>query len=168
MAAPGARIGPGGRRPGSDPMKQTVVHPVDRHVGERLRLRRALMGMSQERLAELVGVTFQQIQKYERGLNRIGASRLVEIARILEVPVTWFFEGVDTPDATDGTPGFAGLAEPSAAFVHDAGTTPAPAPRFDRRETLELVRAFNRIPDPLVRRRLFELAKALAALEYRS
>lgn len=149
-------------------MKQTAVHPVDRHVGERLRLRRALLGMSQERLAELAGITFQQIQKYERGLNRIGASRLFEMARILDVPVTWFFEGVDASGRTVGPAAPPGLAEPPAEFLHEAGASTQPGARFDRRETLELVRAFNRIADPLVRRRLFELAKALAALEYRS
>lgn len=148
-------------------MKDVEPHPVDRHVGERLRLRRALMGMSQERLAELVGVTFQQIQKYERGVNRIGASRLFEIAKILDVPVTWFFEGLAGPADATGAAAFAGLAEPGSAFVHEGAGPLQPPPRFDRRETLELVRAFNRIADAQVRRRLFELTKALAALEYR-
>lgn len=148
-------------------MKDTAPHPVDRHVGQRLRLRRALLGMSQEKLAELVGVTFQQIQKYERGRTRIGASRLYDIARVLEVPVAWFFEELTPGDGETAATSFAGLAEPGAAFVYESATPAPSAPRFDRRETLELVRAFNRISDPLVRRRLYELTKALAALEYR-
>ncbi len=124
-------------------------------------MRRALMGLSQERLAELVGVTFQQIQKYERGANRIGSSRLYELSRVLGVPVGYFFEGLE--EERRPAPG---LAEPPAAFQHE--TAPRPEPRIiDRRETLELVRAFNRIPDPLVRRRLFDLTKALAEVSYR-
>ncbi len=139
-----------------------LPHPVDVHVGQRLRLRRALMGLSQERLAELVGVTFQQIQKYERGANRIGSSRLYELARVLAVPVDYFFEGLEER----ARPG-PGLAEPAAEFRHEAA--PRPEPRIiDRRETLEMVRAFNRITDPLVRRRLFDLAKALAEVPYRN
>ncbi len=138
-----------------------LPHPVDVHVGQRLRLRRALMGLSQERLAELVGVTFQQIQKYERGANRIGSSRLYELARVLAVPVEYFFEGFEEVPR----PG-PGLAEPAAGFRHETATRPEPR-IIDRRETLELVRAFNRITDPLVRRRLFDLAKALAEVSYR-
>jgi transcriptional regulator with XRE-family HTH domain len=142
--------------------------PVDVHVGRRLRLRRSLAGMSQERLAELLGITYQQVQKYERGANRIGSSRLHDIARFLDVPVAWFFEGMAEPRP-------AGLAEDGAAgFVFDApevAEAPAAAPTADEaasfgRETLEMVRAFNRIGDPLVRRRLFELAKALAAADW--
>ncbi len=138
-----------------------LPHPVDVHVGQRLRLRRALMGLSQERLAELVGVTFQQIQKYERGANRIGSSRLYELARVLAVPIDYFFEGLE--EARQPGPG---LAEPAAGFRHETAARPEPR-IIDRRETLELVRAFNRIPDPLVRRRLFDLAKALAEVPYR-
>ena len=137
-------------------------HPVDVHVGRRLRLRRALMGLSQERLAELVGVTFQQIQKYERGTNRIGSSRLYELARVLAVPVDYFFEGLE-----EGERRAPGLAEPAAEFRHETPSRPEPR-IIDRRETLEMVRAFNRIADPLVRRRLFDLAKALAEVSYRS
>jgi transcriptional regulator with XRE-family HTH domain len=138
---------------------------VDVHVGRRLRLRRSLVGMSQERLAELLGITYQQVQKYERGANRIGSSRLHDIARFLDVPVAWFFD--EMPGEAAAAPG---LAEDSPGFVFDAPEAPAPA--FDEgatfgRETLEMVRAFNRIGDPLVRRRLFELAKALAAVDWR-
>lgn len=143
--------------------------PVDLHVGRRLRLRRGLVGMSQERLAELLGITYQQVQKYERGANRIGSSRLHDIARILDVPVAWFFDEMEAAH-----PAASGLAEDApTSFVFDMADAPRaepPAPEAATfgRETLEMVRAFNRISDPLVRRRLFDLAKALAAVEWRT
>jgi transcriptional regulator with XRE-family HTH domain len=136
-------------------------NPIDVHVGKRLRLRRTLLGMSQERLGELLGLTFQQVQKYERGANRIGSSRLFELGQILDVPVSFFFD--DLPAGVGGAArGYAGpgLAEESSAFDHDDEGLP-----LDRRETLELVRAYYRIGDPAVRKRLFELAKALANLD---
>jgi len=162
---------PAERRPSADrPQPVDRPHPVDRHVGRRLRQRRALVGMSQERLGELLGITFQQIQKYERGANRIGSSRLFEIAGILAVPVSYFFEGIDAPAAGMAASGHAGtgLAEESAGFDFDAAAPPPAAEDVvvDSRETLELVRAFQRISDPLVRRRLFELTKVLANLSY--
>jgi transcriptional regulator with XRE-family HTH domain len=135
-------------------------NPIDIHVGRRLRLRRTLLGMSQERLGELLGLTFQQVQKYERGANRIGSSRLFELGRILDVPVSFFFD--DLPDAISASgAGYAapGLAEEGAGFEHADDALP-----LDKRETLELVRAYYRIGDPAVRKRLFELAKALANL----
>jgi transcriptional regulator with XRE-family HTH domain len=134
-------------------------NPIDVHVGRRLRLRRTLLGMSQERLAQLLGLTFQQIQKYERGVNRIGSSRLYELGQILDVPISFFFD-----DMADGGPAphvfVPGLAEESPGFAFDG----ARELQLDKRETLELVRAYNRIIDPAVRKRLFELAKALANL----
>jgi transcriptional regulator with XRE-family HTH domain len=134
-------------------------NPIDVHVGRRLRLRRTLLGMSQERLGQLLGLTFQQIQKYERGVNRIGSSRLYELGQILDVPVSFFFD--DMPDGEEAPELLApGLAEDSAEFAFDN----ARGPQFDKRETLELVRAYNRIADPVVRKRLFELTKALANL----
>ena len=134
-------------------------NPIDVHVGRRLRLRRTLLGMSQERLGQLLGLTFQQIQKYERGVNRIGSSRLYELGQILDVPVSFFFD--DMPDGEEAHELFApGLAEEPAEFAFDE----ARESRFDKRETLELVRAYNRIADPVVRKRLFELTKALANL----
>ena len=145
--------------------------PVDIHVGKRLKLRRTLVGMSQDRLGELLGITFQQIQKYERGTNRVGSSRLFAIGRILDVPVAWFFEGfeLEGPEPAAPAPG-PGLAEDRAGFVFEAPPPPeataAPSGEspVDSRETLELVRAFNRIHDPQIRRRFYELAKALAAM----
>jgi transcriptional regulator with XRE-family HTH domain len=140
----------------------TKPNPIDVHVGKRLRLRRTLLGMSQERLGELLGLTFQQVQKYERGVNRIGSSRLFELGQILDVPVSFFFD--DMPEGGASPPGgyaVPGLAEDRAPFEHDA---PGDLP-LDKRETLELVRAYYRIPDPAVRKRLFELTKALANLD---
>ncbi len=139
-------------------------NPVDVHVGQRLRLRRSLMGMSQERLGELLGLTFQQIQKYERGANRIGSSRLYAISRALEVPVAWFFEEMDGATRGAGIAHGPGLAEPPADFLMDGDPASVEPPLIDRRETLELVRAFNRIENPSVRRRIFELTKAIAAI----
>lgn len=150
-------------------------NPIDIHVGRRLRQRRTLLGMSQERLGELLGVTFQQVQKYERGANRIGSSRLYDLGRILDVPVSYFFE--DMPSvASVPAPGVlapGGFAPPAYALQEaSAGTFVFDAPQpvgsgVDTRETLELVRAFNRIHDGQVRRRLFELTKALADMAYR-
>jgi transcriptional regulator with XRE-family HTH domain len=137
-------------------------NPIDVHVGRRLRLRRTLLGMSQERLGQLLGLTFQQIQKYERGVNRIGSSRLYELGQILDVPISFFFDDM----AQDGrAPDLLapGLAEDPAGFAFDE----ARELQLDKRETLELVRAYNRIPDPAVRKRLFELTKALANLHDR-
>jgi transcriptional regulator with XRE-family HTH domain len=124
-------------------------NPTDIHVGARVRLRRTLLGMSQEKLGEAIGLTFQQVQKYERGANRVGASRLYDLSRVLEVPVSFFFEEMSTP-ANDKR---AGLAEGTERYESDP---------MLKRETLELVRAYYKITDPQVRRRLFDLAKALA------
>src|SRR5882757_6892629 len=114
--------------------------PVDIHVGARLRQRRTLLGMSQEKLAAAFGVSFQQIQKYERGANRVSASRLHQLTRILNVPVGYFFEGI-------------------VDLQHNGSTThPAnDSEMVASRETLELVRAYYRIEDPTIRRRLVDL-----------
>jgi len=127
--------------------------PIDVHVGARVRLRRTLLGMSQEKLGEALGLTFQQVQKYERGVNRIGASRLFDLARVLDVPIGFFFD--DMPDALSGnTSGrrLMGLSESQDSFEDDT---------LHRRETLELVRAYYRITDPSVRKRVFDLIKSL-------
>lgn len=127
--------------------------PIDSHVGSRVRLRRTLLGMSQEKLGQAVGITFQQIQKYERGLNRIGSSRLFQFAQVLDVPVSFFFENLPPGAADSASP--SRLAEPSAP-------PPVEDDNFSRRETLELVRAFYRISDRNTRRRIYELIKAVA------
>lgn len=124
-------------------------NPIDIHVGARLRLRRTLLGLSQEKLGEAVGITFQQLQKYERGSNRISASRLFNLSQVLGVPVSYFFEDMPSPEH---------IATPSA------DVPPSETEEFEsmaRRETLELVRAYYRIEDPSVRKRTFDLLKAL-------
>ncbi|WP_028796194.1 helix-turn-helix domain-containing protein [Thalassobaculum salexigens] len=137
---------PGRRRVGRPPTA-TNPNPIDIHVGTRVRLRRTLLGMSQERLGEALGLTFQQVQKYERGANRVGASRLFELAKALGVPVSYFF---------DDMPGEDGV-EPS---VPAAG--PMEEDPMRRRETIELVRAYYRITDDTARRRLYELMRSIA------
>jgi transcriptional regulator with XRE-family HTH domain len=132
-------------------MLTKAPNPVDRHVGSRMRMRRMLIGMSQEKLGEALGITFQQIQKYEKGTNRIGASRLHHIARVLGVPVEFFYEGAPQVGAVQG------FAEsPASGYVADFLTTS---------EGLELVKAFIAIKDPKVRRRIIDLAKALGQSE---
>ncbi len=123
-------------------------HPVDIHVGSRLRQRRQLLGLSQEKLGEAIGLTFQQVQKYERGANRIGASRLYELSRVLDVPVGFFFDEMSRETASR-----VGLGEgPAATYA---------APPLDR-DNLEFVRLYQRIADTSIRRRFFDLAKAIA------
>jgi transcriptional regulator with XRE-family HTH domain len=123
-------------------------NPTDIHVGSRIRLRRNMLGMSQEKLGETLGITFQQIQKYEKGTNRVGASRLQAIAEVLGVPVSFLFE--DAP-GQDGTA--RGLAEDaSTSLAIDFCTST---------EGLQLNRAFVRIKDAKVRRRIIELVKSL-------
>jgi transcriptional regulator with XRE-family HTH domain len=132
-------------------MMTKAPNPVDRHVGSRMRMRRMLIGMSQEKLGEALGITFQQIQKYEKGTNRIGASRLHHIARVLGVPIEFFYEGAPQVGAVQG------FAEsPASGYVADFLTTS---------EGLELVKAFIAIKDPKVRRRIVDLAKALGQSE---
>ena len=132
------------------------ANPIDVHVGSRMRLRRTLLGFSQGKLGEAVGLTFQQIQKYERGANRVGSSRLYALSRVLDVPVAYFFEEMPPEVSGKRGKGVPGLAEaPQVEFSADP---------LARRETLELVRAYYRIKDPKVRKRFFGLAKSLAAV----
>ncbi len=126
-------------------------NPIDVHVGSRIRLRRNMLGLSQEKLGENLGITFQQIQKYEKGTNRVGASRLQAISAILNVPVSFFFE--DAPGS--GVAGQAGFAEDSdATYVVDF---------LNSNEGVQLTRAFTCISDPKVRRKIIDLVKSLAA-----
>jgi transcriptional regulator with XRE-family HTH domain len=134
--------------------------PVDVHVGARLRLRRNLIGMSQEQLGKASGLTFQQIQKYERGTNRMGASRLYQLARFLDVPVSYFFEELPVPGASKGVQGLSdsGQAMPEGAPQNDNRI-------LQSRETLELIRAYYRITDSKQRRKVYDLIKSMAAGE---
>jgi transcriptional regulator with XRE-family HTH domain len=138
------------RRPGR--RKSDKPNPVDVHVGSRVRLRRNMLGLSQEKLGEAIGLTFQQVQKYERGANRIGASRLLELSRVLDVPVAFFYDETDPVRAPAIPVGFA--ETPQEGFDSDP---------MRRREAIELVEAYYEIEDTATRRRLFELAKSLAA-----
>lgn len=138
-----------GRTPSGRP------NPIDVHVGARVRLRRTLLGMSQEKLGDALGLTFQQVQKYERGANRIGASRLYDLARVLEVTVSFFFEEMNEEIM-------------AASPRHMVCATEDPPEVVDnlmaQRETLELVRAYYRITDSQVRDQVQELAKALGPI----
>jgi transcriptional regulator with XRE-family HTH domain len=137
-------------------------HPVDVHTGLRLRQRRSLLGMSQTMLGDAVGLTFQQIQKYERGSNRMGSSRLFEFAKVLDVPVSYFFDEMPS-NALTGRP-------MSGRQKKNYGEVATP---FDRtkdplikRETLELVRAYYKIRETRVRKRIFELVKTVGAASH--
>lgn len=131
--------------------------PIDVHVGGRIRLRRTLLGMSQERLGEALGLTFQQVQKYERGVNRVSASRLFDLARVLDVPIGFFYD--DLPTIVD-----APLTEHRASgFAEEQEAFGAAGEQLNQRETLELIRAYYRITDVAVRKRVFELVKSMAS-----
>jgi transcriptional regulator with XRE-family HTH domain len=154
-SGPGAELLPGGPRhdwhgncfflsrehdvPGREG-RWNVKHPVDAHVGKRVRHRRWMVGMTQQQLADKVGIKFQQIQKYETGMNRVSASRLWEIAAALEVPIAYFFDGIEAASAQ---------------------TEPAQGDYLADKEALELVRSYYAIPEPQ-RRRLFDLARVLS------
>src|SRR3712207_2672757 len=133
-------------------MTKKAPNPIDQHVGSRVRMRRMLIGMSQEKLGEALGLTFQQVQKYEKGTNRIGASRLHRIASVLGVPIEFFYEGA--PHASSTTQGFADAA--SSNYVSDF---------LSSGEGVQLVKAFLAIKDPGVRRKIVELIKALGGDE---
>lgn len=124
--------------------------PIDIHVGSRVRMRRTLLGMSQEKLGNALGLTFQQIQKYERGANRIGSSRLYKLSHILDVPVGYFFEDMQEETVK------------RARGLSDTGPEAFEQDKLAKRETLELVRAYYKITDPKVRKKTFELVKAVA------
>jgi transcriptional regulator with XRE-family HTH domain len=127
-------------------------NPIDKHVGARVRMRRLMVGMSQGKLGEALDVTFQQVQKYEKGANRIGASRLQQLARVLEVPPSYFFEGAPTGETTAS-----GFAEPDGnSYVVDFLST---------NEGLQLNRAFAAIKDSKVRKKILDLVQSLAAGE---
>jgi len=137
-------------------MAKKAPNPIDKHVGARVRMRRMMLSMSQEKLGDALGLTFQQVQKYEKGTNRIGASRLQQISHILQVPVSFFF---------DGAPNI-----PGSARVEGMGEAPSPAYVSDFLATsdgLALTKAFMRISDSKLRRRIVDLVEQIAAGEKR-
>lgn len=146
----------------SEGSTESTPSPIDVHVGARIRQRRTSLGMSQEKLGDALNLTFQQIQKYERGTNRVGASRLYDLCRVFDVTADYFFEGLPNfeppasfPMSGAGWQGQYGMAEKQAAFGQDDPSA---------RETTELVRAFAKIADPKVRERILDLVKSLATV----
>ena len=137
------------------PVSEDGPDPIDQHVGTRIRGRRVGLRISQTKLGQSIGVTFQQIQKYESGTNRVGASNLFKIAKALGVEVSFFFEGVVREEMGMGAPSL-GLAEPPQSF--DANP-------MNSREAFELMHNYFRIADPTIRKRLFQLVRVLAFSE---
>ena len=133
-------------------MASKTPDPIDKYVGSRIRMRRIMLGMSQEKLGEALGLTFQQIQKYEKGTNRVGASRIQQISEVLQVPVSFLFEG--GPTGTAGADGFGEPASPS--YISDFLATS---------EGLALTRAFTRITDTKLRRSIVDLVEQIAVRE---
>ena len=143
-----------GRTPNGQP------NPIDVHVGNRIRLRRTLLGLSQEKLAALLGLTFQQVQKYERGMNRVGASRLWDIGKVLEVPIEFFYEDMDS-DVAKQSPRMFSISEEKMEYLQEE------QPKFNndpmqRKETIELVRAYYKIPNRAAAKHLFDLIVAMS------
>ncbi len=129
-------------------MTKKTPNPIDRHVGSRVRMRRMMISLSQEKLGERLGITFQQVQKYEKGTNRIGASRLHQIASILSVPVSFFYEDMPGGEAV------AGFAEgQSPVYISEFMASP---------DGLSLAKAFMKVSDPKLRRRIVDLVEAMA------
>jgi transcriptional regulator with XRE-family HTH domain len=136
-------------------LAKKAPNPTDKHVGSRVRMRRMMLGMSQEKLGDALGLTFQQVQKYEKGTNRIGASRVQQIAHILQVPVSFFFEGGPSTGSGRGD----GMGEaPSPAYVSEFLSTT---------DGLALTKAFMRIEDAKLRRRIVDLVEQIASREKR-
>ena len=136
-----------------------IPSPIDVHVGARLRQRRTLLRMSQTTLGDAIGMSFQQVQKYEKGTNRISASRLFDLSQVLDVPIEFFFDDMPTAVATSSPTLGGGRAKKPPSYDLDP---------MVKRGTLELVRAYYKIRDPQIRNRLRELAKALGAAASRS
>ncbi len=132
-------------------MPKKLPNPVDKHVGSRVRMRRMMLGMSQEKLADGLGLTFQQVQKYEKGTNRIGASRLQQISQILQVAVSFFFEGAPSSGP--------------AAQRNEATSPPYVSEFLATSDGLSLTRSFTRIKDSKLRRRIVDLVEQIAGDE---
>lgn len=156
MSAEISRRASRGRTPAGLP------NPIDIHVGNRIRQRRTLLGMSQEKLAALLGLTFQQVQKYEKGMNRVGASRLWDISKVLKTPIGFFYEDMDQSVAKQSPRTFSisqnvGFEEEAAEFQSDP---------MLREETMELVKAYYKIPNRKVAKNLFDVIVALSKSTY--
>lgn len=126
------------------PSQKGKPHDVDIHVGSRVRLRRSALGLSQDQLGAAIGLSFQQVQKYERGANRIGASRLYEMSKVLQTPISFFFENLNNQELKE---------ESNASYQAD--------PAMER-ETLELMRAYHQIEDPKQRKKILKLVQVVA------
>jgi len=135
--------------------KEKKPHPIDVHVGNRVRLRRSILGMSQNELGSALGLTFQQVQKYEKGVNRIGASRVFEISRILKVPIQFLFDDFDLTNVPTG-----GFAEGGEQDIDGSGS--ALIDLLKTPEGVELCRHFAKIEEPKIRKRVLDLVKTLS------
>ena len=142
------------QRPSDRRASKGFPNPIDVHVGNRMRVRRTLMGLTQEKLGEGLGLSFQQIQKYERGTNRVSSSRLFDLGRILGVPIAYFFDEMGA-DVMAQSPGQMQRAKPAAIDL--------PADPATKRETLELVRVYCRIKDRSVRRRFTDVVRSIGS-----
>lgn len=147
-----------GRTPQGDP------NPIDVHVGNRIRLRRTLLGLSQEKLASLLGLTFQQVQKYERGVNRVGASRLWDIGKVLEVPVSFFYEDMDN-DVANQSPRMFSIPDGNPIELAENNESIDLDP-MHRQETIELVKAYYKIGNRKAAKHMFDLIVALSKTSY--
>ncbi|MBQ8465390.1 MAG: helix-turn-helix transcriptional regulator [Alphaproteobacteria bacterium] len=147
-----------GRTPNGQP------NPIDIHVGNRIRLRRTLLGLSQEKLASMLGLTFQQVQKYEKGMNRVGASRLWDISKVLEAPISFFYEDMDK-DVANQSPRSFSISDDNKIYLEEETTDFASDP-MSRQETIELVKAYYKIPNRKAAKHLFELIVALSKTVY--
>lgn len=144
--------------------KNRGPNPIDLHVGSRIKLRRTLMGMSQGRLGEALGLTFQQVQKYEHGVNRVGASRLFELSRVLDVPISFFFD--DMPESMAHLHGTHQTTRAASVFTEMQEVSGAAGDSvMAHRGTQDLVRAYYRITDPAIRKRVFDLIRSMGLPE---
>lgn len=148
-----------GRTPQGEP------NPIDVHVGNRIRLRRTLLGLSQEKLASLLGLTFQQVQKYERGMNRVGASRLWDLSRVLEVPVNFFYEDMDKNIASQ-SPRMFSLIDSQPEYLQEDDEAVYDADPMQKKETIELVKAYYKIPNRKAAKHMFDLIVTLSKSTY--
>ena len=147
-----------GRTPLGEP------NPIDVHVGNRIRLRRTLLGLSQEKLASMLGLTFQQVQKYERGMNRVGASRLWDISKVLEAPISFFYEDMDKSVASQ-SPRMFSVSDADADMLCEDEETFNDDP-MQRQETIELVKAYYKIPNRKAAKHIFDLLVAMSKTTY--